>query len=120
MENELLENQDINIYYGCNFWEEILFFNTEPQTGVIYSRLIEKVYNKEEIVKKISTKNLLIMFVSLNEEKSKLVLEELKNRIEQGENPFCQSNFEMGIMSKKIPLWKIAYVKELGRHFSFR
>lgn len=111
MKNELLENQDINIYYGCNFWEEILFFNTEPQTGVIYSQLIEKVYNKEEIVKKISTKNLLIMFVSLNEEKSKLVLEELKNRIEQGENPFCQSNFEMGIMSKKIPLWKIAYVK---------
>lgn len=111
MEEELIRNQDINIYFGCNFFAEMLFFSDEPKTGKAYSSLIEELYNKEDIISKISTKNLLIMLASLSKDKINLVESELVERMNKEEEPFAQSNFEMDFFGNIASLWQMAFVK---------
>lgn len=119
MEEELIRNQDINIYFGCNFFAERLFFSDEPKTGKAYSSLIEELYNKEEIISKISTENLLIMLAALSKDKINLVESELVERMNKEKEPFVQSNFEIDIFGKIASLWQKAFVKLSDENIQF-
>lgn len=111
MENELMQNQDINLYFSCNAFAELIYFRSELRTGKMYKRLINELYNREDILTSISTQNLLIMLVNLPKEENQYVQEEITKRINEGEDPFTQSNFEMDFWGMNFTLWQLGFSK---------
>lgn len=106
---ELIKLQDIYIYFGCNSASECLFMRKDPLFNHYYSDIIE-LYNNDDMIKNVSSKNLLLMLVKISEEESSLVINEITERINCGENIFSQSNFEYSfLMFGYMPFWRVAF-----------
>jgi len=93
-EEEFIKQQDRLIYLRMNYdYEGFQYWQDEPLTQTGFRHLTDIIKTNPEIIFKMSTENLMLIFVYFS--KMKDIENELMKRLEKGENLFTGTNIEI-------------------------
>ena len=110
---------DSLIYFGANSFAEMVSFDLVNLNGeeITYSKVIKKLCNNHDLLKQLSTQNLVLIFSELYSDEENLIAiinDELGRRIKAGENIFAGWNIEKDSFAGTSFAWDKLFNSKVG------